>query len=186
MLPEYSQTIFLETEVVRLTQLKSQCLPPKVRIFNREEESEDRASVDPWDWEDQQHITVYVDQPRPDLRFLEGDAYPQVGLLLLFRSHATSYLRYPPSERNRSSGISCALLVEWRGDVAERIGTATATYDFFEEVSAQREVVKLQWRALPGVLREAPLRDDFIKTKLHSRGGRFVGSETDPGSLSHP
>ena len=81
-----------------------------------------------------------------DTKRVGGNDDPQVGLLLLFRSLATSYVRYSLCDQHdRPSGISCALLVEWKGDdVVERIGTAMAGYKFFEKACARREVVRLQ------------------------------------------
>lgn len=67
----------------------------------------------------------------------------QIGLLLLFRSLATSYARYQLLDQNQASGISCALLVEWKGHVAEKTGRATAPYDFFEKTCAPRGLVQL-------------------------------------------
>ncbi len=76
-----------------------------------------------------------------------GDAHPQIGLLLLFRSLATSCVRYPLSDQHDvPSGISCALLAERRSDeVVERIETATAGYNFFERVCVRREVVRIRY-----------------------------------------
>jgi Heterokaryon incompatibility protein (HET) len=144
IISEGSQTIFFETEVFRLSKLISQSLNGKGHVFDRQSASISKINGDGHDGEDQQQITVHLDQSRPDLQSMNGDECPQVGLVLLFRSRATNYFSYSISDRGENSGISCALVVQWRGDVTERIGTATATYDFFGEVSAQREFVQLQ------------------------------------------
>ena len=145
IIPENFQQISFETEVFRSPRLKSLFLSEEGlrRVFDRQSMSIPKTHGDHRDEEGQQQITLHLDQSRPGRQSLEEDNNPEVGLVLLFRSLATKYHPYLFSDQGQSPGIACALVVQWKDDVAERIGTATAPYDFFE-ASAQREIVQLR------------------------------------------